>query len=97
VSWTPWLLFDGLTAADRVDRPALFVHSDGCVFPESVRLVHRRLRGPKQLLWASGMQTDFYDQPEQVDFAVNAADAFLRETDDGVLARSIDRTREVSQ
>jgi fermentation-respiration switch protein FrsA (DUF1100 family) len=77
LSWTPWLLFDGLSAADRVETPALFVHSDGCVFPDQVRLVHSRLRGPKTLAWAAGTQTDFYDQPEQVDFAVNAADAFL--------------------
>jgi len=78
LSWTPWLLFDGVSAADRVDTPALFVHSDGCVFPDHVRLVHSKLRGPKQLVWASGTQTDFYDQPEQVDLAVNAAAAFLR-------------------
>jgi fermentation-respiration switch protein FrsA (DUF1100 family) len=78
LSWTPWLLFDGLSAADRVDTPALFVHSDGCVFPDRARLVHSKLRGPKQLVWASGTQADFYDQPEQVDLAVNAADAFLR-------------------
>jgi fermentation-respiration switch protein FrsA (DUF1100 family) len=79
LSWTPWLLFDGLSAADRVDTPALFVHSDGCVFPEHVRLVHSKLRGPKKLVWESGTQTDFYDQPEQVDLAVDAADAFLKE------------------
>jgi len=78
LSWTPWLLFDGLSAADRIDTPALFVHSDGCVFPDHVRLVHSRVRGPKHLVWASGTQTDFYDQPAQVDLAVNKADAFLR-------------------
>ena len=78
LSWAPWLLFDGLSAADRVGTPALFVHSDGCVFPENVRLVHNKLRGPSQLVWGSGTQTDYYDQPQQVDLAVNAADAFLR-------------------
>ena len=81
LSWTPWLLFDGLNAADRVDVPALFVHSDGCVFPENVRLVHSRLRGPKRLVWATGSQTDFYDQREQVDLAVDAAAAFLNGAD----------------
>jgi fermentation-respiration switch protein FrsA (DUF1100 family) len=78
LSWAPWLLFDGLSAADRVDTPALFVHSDGCVFPENVRLIHNKLRGSSQLVWGSGTQTDYYDQPQQVDLAVNAADAFLR-------------------
>ena len=78
LSWAPFLLFDGLSAADRVGTPTLFVHSDGCVFPENVRLIHNRLRGSSQLVWGSGTQTDYYDQPQQVDLAVNAADAFLR-------------------
>jgi hypothetical protein len=64
LSWTPWLLFNGLSAADRVDTPALFVHSDGCVFPDHVRLVHSKLRGPKKLVWTAGTQSDFYDQRE---------------------------------
>jgi fermentation-respiration switch protein FrsA (DUF1100 family) len=78
LSWPYWLLFDGLSAADRVQTPALFVHSDECVFPDNVRSIQARLRGPKQLVWADGSQTDFYDQPAQVDLAVTAADAFLK-------------------
>ena len=98
LSWTPWLLFDGLSAAEHVDRPALFVHSDGCVFPDHVRLVYSKLHGPKQLLWASGTQTDFYDQPEQVDLAVNATDAFLRDANHDVpLRRSIEQARCLSE
>ncbi len=30
------------------------------------------------LVWGEGTQTDFYDQPAQVDFAVDAADAFMK-------------------
>jgi uncharacterized protein len=78
MSWWYWLSFDGLRAADHVSAPTLFVHSDGCVFPDNVRSVHARLRGPKQLVWTEGGQTDFYDQPAQVEFAVNAADVFLK-------------------
>jgi len=59
------------------ETPTLFVHSDDCVFPDHVRRVHGRPHGPKKLVWAAGTQTDFYDQPEQVDVAVDAADAFL--------------------
>ena len=79
LSWTYWFLFDGLRAADQVATPALFVHSDGCVFPDNVRSVHDRLRGPKQLVWGDGTQTDYYDQPVQVRTAVAATDAFLKE------------------
>src|SRR5262245_5959901 len=80
LSWLYWFTFDGLSAADRVRTPALFVHSDGCVFPDNVRAVHAKLGGPKKLEWSTGTQTDFYDQPAQVAFAVGAADAFMRET-----------------
>jgi len=47
------------------------------VFPDNARLVHSRLRGKKELVWTNGNQTDFYDQPTQVEFAVDATDAFL--------------------
>jgi len=80
LSWSYWFTFDGLRAADHVRTPALFVHSDGCVFPDNVRSIHSRLRGPKQLVWSDGTQTDYYDQPKQVAVAVDAADAFLKET-----------------
>jgi len=78
ISWSYWFTFDGLRAADHVTTPTLFVHSDGCVFPDNVRTIHARLRGPKQLVWSEGAQTDFYDQSAQVTVAVDAADAFLR-------------------
>jgi uncharacterized protein len=78
LSWSYWFTFDGLRAAAHVRQPALFVHSDGCVFPDNVRAIHDRLRGPKRLIWAEGTQTDFYDQPMQVSRAIDAADAFLK-------------------
>jgi uncharacterized protein len=78
LSWSYWFTFDGLRAAEHVRQPALFVHSDGCVFPDNVRAIHDRLRGPKRLVWAEGTQTDFYDQPAQVSLAVDAAKAFLQ-------------------
>jgi uncharacterized protein len=80
LSWSYWFTFDGLRAADHVRTPALFVHGDGCVFPDNVRSIHSRLRGPKQLVWSDGTQTDYYDQPKHVAVAVDAADAFLKET-----------------
>jgi fermentation-respiration switch protein FrsA (DUF1100 family) len=81
LSWSYWFMFDGLRAAEHVRTPTLFVHSDGCVFPDNVRTIETRLRGPKKIVWAEGTQTDFYDQPAQVERAVNAADAFLRGID----------------
>jgi fermentation-respiration switch protein FrsA (DUF1100 family) len=80
MTWLYWLTFDGLSAAGRVNTPSLFVHSDGCVFPEHVRQVHAALKGPKDLVWAEGSQIDFYDQPAQVDTAVAAATRWFEET-----------------
>src|SRR5215510_8312946 len=39
LSWFHWLTFDGLQAAPRVNTPTLFVHGDGCVFPDHVKRV----------------------------------------------------------
>jgi uncharacterized protein len=72
MTWLYWLSFDGLSIADRVSTPALFVHSDGCAFPEHARQVCARVTGPKELVWSEGSQIDFYDQPAQVDVAVDA-------------------------
>lgn len=72
MTWFYWFTFNGLTAAERVTTPALFVHSDGCVFPDNVKQVYARVQGPKEIVWTSGAQIDFYDQPEQVDHALAA-------------------------
>jgi uncharacterized protein len=72
MSWLPWLTFDGLSPASSVDVPALFVHSDGCVFPDHIETLRRRLRGPVAVAWGEGTQTDFYDRPAQMAFALDA-------------------------
>lgn len=78
LSWLYWLGFDGLSAASSVSTPTLFVHGDGCVLPDNVKTVHDALTGPKELVWADGEQTDFYDRPAQVAVAVAAADEHFR-------------------
>jgi fermentation-respiration switch protein FrsA (DUF1100 family) len=80
MSWLPWLTFDGISPADAVTVPTLLVHSDGCVFPETVRSLERRLQGPVATEWGKGTQTDFYDQPEQVAFATDALVAHFTAT-----------------
>lgn len=80
LSWLYWLGFDGLSAASAVCVPSLFVHGDDCVLPGNVRKVSERLAGPAELVWADGAQTDFYDQPDQIALAVEAADAHVRKT-----------------
>ena len=79
-SWLYWLGFDGLSVAPAVTAPVLFVHGDQCVLPGNVKALRDRLAGPAELVWADGTQTDFYDQPDQVSLAVEAAEAHFRRT-----------------
>jgi hypothetical protein len=80
MSWLPWLTFDGLASASTVSVPSLFVHSDGCVFPDNIERLRRSLRGPVEVAWGDGGQIDFYDQPAQVGFAIEALDAHFAKT-----------------
>jgi hypothetical protein len=80
MTWVHWLTFDGLSAASRVATPTMFVHADDCVFPDHVRRVHEQLSGPKELVWTRGNQIDFYDQPVQVNTAMEAATGWFERT-----------------
>jgi uncharacterized protein len=80
MTWLPWLSLDGMTVADAVAVPTLFVHSDDCVFPDHIEALRRRLSGPVDVAWGAGTQIDFYDQPDQVAFAVDAVDAHFAKT-----------------
>jgi uncharacterized protein len=80
ISWAHWLTFDGLVAASAVDTPTLFVHSDGCVFPDHVRALAKTVNGPVTTVWGDGAQTDFYDQPAQTAFALDALDTHFHAT-----------------
>jgi uncharacterized protein len=80
ISWQSWLTFDGLSPARSVTVPSLFVHSDGCVFPEHIQTLRNRIRGPVEVVWGQGTQTDFYDQPAQVAFALDALEPHFHAT-----------------
>ncbi len=80
MSWAHFLLFDGLTPAAHLSVPTLFVHGDGCVFPDHVREIHRAVQGNSTVVWMDGAQVDFYDQPGLVDAAVNAAHVHFTNT-----------------
>ncbi len=80
MSWTGWLMWDGLSSAKHVTTPSLMVHSDDCALPDNARAVFNDLAGPKRLHWSTGFQTDFYDLPKPVDEAVDLAVTHFRET-----------------
>ena len=73
LTWLYWLTFDGLSAAERLRVPTLFVHGDECVFPHHVQRIHERIEAPQRLSWHPGFQVDFYDRPDLVQLAVQAS------------------------
>ena len=79
-TWAHWLTFDGLSPAAAVSAPAVFVHSDGCVFPDHVRSVAAAMPGQPAVVWGDGEQTDYYDRPAAVGFALDAVDEHFRST-----------------
>jgi uncharacterized protein len=72
MSWQPWLTFDAFAALPAAGTPTLLVHSDDAVLPDNARRVADGLGRHATTLWTTGTQTDFYDQPTQVDTAVTA-------------------------
>lgn len=72
-TWTYWLTFDGITPAETLAVPTLFVHGDECALPHNVRRIHDRMAAPKRLVWHQGFQVDYYDQPDLVELSVSAA------------------------
>lgn len=73
ISWSHWLTFDAFAAVPDVRVPCLFVHSDNAVLPDNVKAIAEGLGDLATLDWTEGEQTDFYDQHDQVGYAVDAA------------------------
>src|SRR5882724_4856163 len=79
-SWTYWLTFDGLRAASEVAIPAAFVHAEQAVFPDHIRAVAGAMRADVKQFWTEGDQIQFYDQPKQVTFAMDALTPWFVQT-----------------
>ena len=80
MSWSEWLTYDALAAAPLIDVPTLMIHSDDAVFPDNIRRVFASLKGPKDLFWTQGQQTDFYDQETHVSKSLDVAAAHFART-----------------
>jgi hypothetical protein len=79
-TWTHWLGFNGLSQAEHLEVPTLFVHGDECALPDNVRRIHERMPGSKEMIWHPGFQVDYYDRPDLVALSVEAASAHFRRT-----------------
>ena len=79
-SWEGWLTFDAIRTAPAIDEPTLIVHSEAAAIPEGARAFFEDLLAPKAQLWLPDVsQFDFYDRPDAVAIAADAAaDHFSR-------------------
>jgi len=80
MSWPGWLGFDPISVAPLVTAPTVIVHSPDAAVPDGVRRFHEVLPAPKELIWTTGGQMDFYDQQPQVEAALDAAAAHFTST-----------------
>ena len=85
-TWEDWLTLDPFPSAPGIQQPTIMIHSDGCVLPDYTRQYFDAIgTSDKKLVWvdtelASPMhQFRFYDQAEEVNFAVGEVAAWFAE------------------
>lgn len=83
-SWEPWLTYDAVAIGDRLDKPTLIVHSEAAAVPQGAHAFFARLHGDASEIWLDGVtQFDFYDNPEDVRRAADAAAAHFERINEG--------------
>ncbi|MFI0450914.1 alpha/beta hydrolase [Actinomadura sp. 6N118] len=80
MAWPGWLTFDSISLAPRLTQPVLLIHSEDAAIPDGARRFHDGLAGPKNFVWTTGSQFDFYDQEPNVTTAADAAAAHFTGT-----------------
>ncbi len=79
-SWEPWLAYDALITAPKLEKPALLVHSEAAAIPQGAKRYVDLMGENADVKWLDNVvQFDFYDDPEVVETAASAvADHFGR-------------------
>lgn len=77
MSWETWLDFDPISKAKNITIPYMMFHSDGCALPDNAKKFYTALEGEKELVWGDGYHFDYYDQPKQVNAAVEKVSEFF--------------------
>jgi fermentation-respiration switch protein FrsA (DUF1100 family) len=78
-SWEPWLTYDSVALGSRLDKPLLIVHSEAAAVPQGAHAFFSLLTSDASELWLDSVsQFDFYDNPEDVSRAADAAAQHFR-------------------
>ena len=79
LTWKPWLTYDGLASAERLNKPMLMVGSSGMALPAGAEAYEDRTNAPIEKVWLGDdvSQFAFYDRAEIVSAAADAAASFF--------------------
>ncbi len=77
MSWETWLDFEPMSKANSITTPFMVVHSNGSALPDNAKKFYDNLKGEKELVWGDGYHFDYYDQPKQVNAAVQKVSEFF--------------------
>jgi hypothetical protein len=80
-SWEPWLTYDAVRVAARIEEPVAMIHSEAAAIPQGARKFYAMLKSPKTELWLDKVgQLDFYDRDEPVRISADAVAAHFSKT-----------------
>lgn len=83
-SWEPWLTYDSVAVGARLDKPTLIVHSEAAAVPQGAHAFFAMVNGDASEIWLEGVtQFDFYDNPDDVTRAADAAATHFKRVNDG--------------
>lgn len=78
-TWKPWLTYDGIASAPRLEAPLLMVGSDAMALPMGAQTYVEQMRKAPRKLWLEGAdQFDFYDREDVVRQAADAVAAHFK-------------------
>lgn len=82
MSWDRWLTYDGIASASSVNVPVIMIHSEKAFLPDGVKVAFENLpHQGKKVEWMNDYEhTEFYDNPESIQKAVEAIAAHFEKT-----------------
>jgi len=80
MAWKEWFEFDPTTLGDRITAPVRIVTSEQSATPGGAKKFAAGLRAPHDMIWTTGTQFDFYDNPSTVRFAAEHAIEHFKKT-----------------
>lgn len=80
MAWKEWLEFDPIVLGPRMKVPVRIVSSEQSATPGGAKRFAAGLQVPHDVVWTTGTQFDFYDNPSTVRFGADQAMAHFLKT-----------------